>query len=85
MKAQKQMFAPILDGFVPLAATWSGADAPLFPNEASARWFLRDNKLELIDSEALAYHTGRVFVHRERFEQVVRRVAIESAKRRAAP
>lgn len=82
-KPKAKSYTPILGGFVPLPALWDegGDAAPLFPSEASARWFIRINRAALSDARAIAIHAGRTFVHRRRLEAVARRVALEVANR----
>ena len=84
MKTQRpEQYAPILGGFVPIAALWeSGPGAALFLSECSARWFLKTNRGALVEAEAIAMHAGRILVHLERLESVAQRIALETAKRR---
>jgi hypothetical protein len=74
---------PILGGFVPLSTLWERGRAAeaLFPSEASARWYLRVHRETLVAERALAMHLGRMYVHPERLEPVVERIALEAASK----
>lgn len=71
----------ILGGFVPIACLWQadGAKPALFPSEWSARHFLLTRRAELVESQALAMHVGRLHFHPKRFEQVATRIALRDA------
>jgi hypothetical protein len=75
-------YAPILGGFIPLAALWDGRTAcgPLFPSDLSARWFIRNNRAALLAAEALALYRGRMLIHPERFQAAAQRIAIDAAR-----
>jgi hypothetical protein len=76
--------AQLLPGFTPLSALWDGEGAP-FPSEDSARWVLRNARQALMEVEALAMLRGRIYVHRERFAQVIRQRALNACRVRHAP
>ena len=61
--------------FQPLSSLWQGEGAP-YPSEASARWALRQLKAVLAQSNALAFHRGRLLVHMDRFALIVEQRAI---------
>jgi len=84
-RSKAPKYVPILGGFLPFQALWDeGAAGALFPSETSARWFVRENRDDLVDAEALAMHTGRLYFHPERLAQVARRLALAQARRRKA-
>ena len=72
---------PILGGFVPIETLWDGGTRPaLFRSEMSARWFVRINRAALIESKAIARFAARTYIHRERFEEVAQRIALDSVR-----
>lgn len=71
-----------LIGYQPLNALWASPQARLFPSEQSARWFIRQHRGALTEANALAMHTGKLFVHPERFGQVVEATALQAARLR---
>lgn len=71
--------SPVLGEFQALDTLWTREGA-LFLSEQSARWFIRSNRLALVESEAIAIHTGRTLVHPERFLQVAEKVALKAAR-----
>lgn len=73
----------ILPGFTPLDALWAG-NRPAYPSEQSARWAVRTHRRALTDAGALALLRGRIFVHPERFSQVMEAEAIGAMRRREA-
>jgi hypothetical protein len=81
-KAEK--YQPILGGFIPLQALWDqGAGGALFPSETSAEYFIRTHRAALVEVDAIAIHMKRMMVHRERFEAVAQRLALDRARRAA--
>jgi hypothetical protein len=75
--AQEQL----LPGFSPFPELWTGP-SPVFPSENSARWVVKRQRQAMIDAKALALFRGRLFVHRERLQQVVLEHAVESYRQR---
>lgn len=79
-KVKEQQPQSILGGFVPISCLWRvGAKPALFRSELSARWFLRSHREELAESQAIALHAGRLYVHLERFEALALRIAVRDA------
>lgn len=74
---------PALPGFDPFESLWTG-ETPAFTSEYSARWVLRQQRAELIEARAVAFHLGRLVIHRERFLKVLEERAVEAYKRRYA-
>lgn len=73
---------PFLSDFKPWQVLWSG-DAPLFPSEHAARWFMRSNRQRLAEIEAVAVYRREFLVHPARMAQVIERKAIEEFQSRA--
>jgi hypothetical protein len=75
-----EKYSPILGGFVPLAALWDAergvSDAPLFPSECAARWYVQVNRAALINARAIAWHRRRIFIHPERFNVAAAELAV---------
>lgn len=65
----------VLPGFKPLRCLWEGASPP-FPSESVVRWQIRKLGKALADAQALAYYQHQLWVHPERFCQVVSQEAI---------
>lgn len=74
----------ILPGFEPVSILWEGEGAP-FTSDQSARWSLRMHQRALAEANAAALWQGRLYIHRERFLEVVRVQALAAYKRRYAP
>jgi hypothetical protein len=72
---------PLLPGFDPIKSLWQG-DQPSFPSEDSARWALQRQRAALVEAGALALHRGRIFIHRERFVEVVTQQAVAAYRHR---
>ncbi|MDP2007843.1 MAG: hypothetical protein Q8K45_19395 [Rubrivivax sp.] len=53
----------------------------LFPSPTSLEWYARQNRDRLIDAGALLMHSGRWYVHAEKFDACVFAVGAERAKR----
>lgn len=70
----------IMDGFSKLQTLWKEHPA-LFPNESSARWFIRNHRQSLLDAQAILIHVGKTWVHLQRFTNVARREALAEAAR----
>lgn len=70
-----------LPGFFALDVLWTGEDAA-FPSQQSARWFIRQNRAQLVEARALALLRGRLMFHRERFCAVLESSAIDAAAKR---
>lgn len=77
-KSARRAATPLLGDWDPLPALWSGR-APRFATEHSARFYIRTHHAALAAAGALAVHTGRLYVHRERFPQAVERLAVDAA------
>lgn len=73
----------ILPGFEPVSILWSG-ESPPFASDQSARWALRKNQKALAAAGAVALWQGRLYVHRERFVEVVRKQAVAAYTERYA-
>ena len=71
--------SPALGDFLPLESLWDASNSPIFRGEQSARWFIRTNRLALVEGQAIAIHAGRMLVHPARFLQVAQQVALRSA------
>ena len=79
-KKSKPQQQSILGGFFPISTLWETGEKPaLFRSELSARWFLRSHREELAESQAIALHAGRLYVHLERFEALALRIAVRDA------
>ena len=65
----------VMADFVPLESLWVGTN-PTYPSEFSARWELRKLRDQLAKAQAVAIHRGRLYIHPQRFAQVVEQVAI---------
>lgn len=72
----------VMGEFVPLDALWSGESAA-YPSEQSARWMLHKLRPALAAADALAVQRGRVYVHPQRLAEVVRRNAVQTARKRS--
>lgn len=77
--------APVLGNFYPLPILWDDASAPkevegaaLFKSEASARWFVKKHRAELVKAEAVAIWTGRFIVHPGRVQQFAKEVSFRA-------
>ena len=63
-----------LSGYMTIAEWFEKGHAdPLFPNKSSIDWFIRNNRRELIETDALIPRDGRAgsLVHLEKFPQAV--------------
>ncbi len=81
---QGKQYRPILGEYYPLETLWAeDAPQPIFTSEGAASWFLRSNKVALAEARATAIHTGRIWVHTERFAAVAESVALHNAASRA--
>ncbi|HEU4458452.1 MAG TPA: hypothetical protein VFR90_04965 [Methylibium sp.] len=58
---------------------YATARSTLYPSETSLRWFIRRNRPELVEAEAITCPTGQWLVIPDKFD----RVAMEIGKRRA--
>lgn len=74
---------PLRD-FQPFDVLWNGVNPP-FPSEQSARWQVRQMRAQLAAAGALAIFRRRYFIHPERFINVIDRIAIDAACRKAVP
>lgn len=78
------VYRPILGEYFSLETLWdTEAPAPLFNSEGAARWFLRKNRVSLVEAKATAIHAGKLLVHPERFAAVAVTVALHNAASRA--
>lgn len=68
--APKRKASSRIDGLVPIL-TFQGENEGLWPTLASFRWFIRNNRSQLIEKGALLEISGRAFVHVENFKTVV--------------
>jgi hypothetical protein len=73
--------ATVLPGFEPMQALWQG-DAPVFPSESAARWFLKTRRAQLVATESLALYRGCMCLHREKLIELLRRDALSAARNR---
>jgi hypothetical protein len=64
MKTQK--LSTLVGTLVPLA-DFQAANAVIFPSETSLRWFLRVNRRELVELDAVTQIAGRLLIHPENF------------------
>lgn len=69
-----------ISGLMPILA-FQGENEDLWPTLASFRWFIRNNRPQLIDKGALLEISGRAFVHVENFKAVVLEVGRAQAKK----
>ena len=73
---------PFLSDYQPWEVLWRG-DAPLFPSEQAARWFLRSSRQKLADVEAVAVFRRQLLVHPGRVASVIERQALDEFRARA--
>jgi hypothetical protein len=69
-----------LPGFLPFPVAWTPGEAQIFASEASARWFMRNHKNELVQAEAIALHAGAWHFDPVKFAAVARAVALRRAR-----
>ena len=75
---------PILGDCVPTRALWCPDGArqkQMFASEASALWFIRNHRDELIGAKAICKHANQHLIHFERFEKVAEAVALRAVRR----
>lgn len=56
----------------------------LFPSPSSMEWYARQNRDRLIDGGALLKHSGRWYIHPEKFDACVFAIGADHAKQSAA-
>jgi hypothetical protein len=64
--------------------TYQQQNALLFPTPESWRWFVRQNRAELVEAGALCFVAGRLFVLPQAFGQAVVNIGMRLAALRSA-
>jgi len=52
----------------------------VFPSETSIKWFIRNNKIKLLETGAVLKLAGRTLIDMDRFDKVVCEIGIQTAK-----
>jgi hypothetical protein len=70
-----------LGGFLALEE-YQLARSVIMPTLNSLRWFISENREELLEADALRQHRGRLLLHAERTDRLVDKIGRDAAARR---